>query len=102
MMLSILISSTDHCILFSLPGCEYSTTDATLLLTRLVHWGCVLSTRASGEVMMVLMACRAADTGRGTKLSEVFRAVSFSTAVIRYSTVGRIVILPVKTQRKKH
>lgn len=45
---------------------------------------------------MVLMPCRAGDTGTGTELSEVLTAVSLSTPVIRKSTVGRMVILPIK------
>ncbi len=84
-----------------LPGCECSSTDARLLLTRPVHCVCMLSTRASGEVMMVLMPCRAADTGTGTELSAVFTAVSLSTPVIRKSTVGRMVMLPVKVKRNR-
>lgn len=82
-----------------LPGCECSSTDARLLLTSPVHCACMLSTRTSGEVMMVLIACRAADTGTGTKLSEFFTAVSLSTPVIRKSTVGRMVMLPIKEKR---
>lgn len=50
---------------------------------------------------MVLMPCRAADTGRGTELSEVLTAVSLSTPVIRKSTVGKIVMLPVRMEKKK-
>lgn len=49
--------------------------------------------------MMVLMPCRAADTGKGTKLSAVLTAVSLSTPVIRKSTVGRMVMLAVKVDR---
>lgn len=44
--------------------------------------------------MMVLMPCRAADTGKGTELSTAFTAVSLSTPVMRKSTVGRMVMLP--------
>ncbi|KAA8583989.1 hypothetical protein FQN60_015197 [Etheostoma spectabile] len=47
----------------------------------------MLSTRASGEVIMVLMPCSAADTVTGTELSAVLTAVSLSTPVIRKSTV---------------
>ena len=85
--------------LYFLPGCEYSSTDARLLLTRQGHCVWILSARASGEVMMVLMPCRAADTVTGTELSEVLTAVSLSTPVIRKSTVGKIVMLPVKAQK---
>lgn len=45
---------------------------------------------------MVLMPCRAADTGAGTELSDVLTAVSLSTPVIRKSTVGRMVMLPIE------
>lgn len=60
----------------------------------------MLSTCASGEVMIVLMPCKAADTGRGTELSADLSAVSFSTPVIRKSTVGRMVMLPVEEEKK--
>lgn len=50
---------------------------------------------------MVLMPCRAADTGTGTKLSAVLTAVSLSTPVIRKSTVGRMVMLAVKADGVK-
>lgn len=43
---------------------------------------------------MVLMPCRAADTGTGTELSATLTAVSLSTPVIRKRTVGRMVMLP--------
>lgn len=82
------------------PGCAYSSTEARLLLTRLVHCVSVFSARASGEVMMVLMPCRAAETGTGTELSGVFSAVSRRTPVIRNSTVGRMVMLPVGGREK--
>lgn len=82
------------------PGCEYSSTDARLLLTRLVHCVCTLSIRAIGEVKMVLMLWRAAATGTGTELSGVFTAVSFRTPVTRKSTVGRMVMLPNKAKIK--
>lgn len=48
---------------------------------------------------MVLMLCRAAATGTGTELSAALIAVSFNTPVIRKSTVGRMVVAPVKTKR---
>lgn len=54
----------------------------------------MLSTCASGDVMIVLMPCKAADTGSGTELSADLSAVSLSTPVIRKSTVGRMVMLP--------
>lgn len=76
------------------PGSDCSSTEARLLLTRLVHCVCMLSTCASGEVMIVLMPCRAADTVRGTELSAALSAVSLSTPVIRKSPVGRMVMLP--------
>lgn len=87
------------CVCVCLPGCECSSTDARLLLTRPVHCVCMLSTRARGEVMMVLMPCRAADTVTGTELSAVLTAVSLRTPVIRKSTVGRMVMLPVRAKR---
>lgn len=87
------------CVYVCLPGCECSSTDARLLLTRPVHCVCMLSIRASGEVMMVLMPCRAADTGTGTELSAVLTAVSLSTPVIRKSTVGRMVMPPAQVKR---
>lgn len=49
---------------------------------------------------MVLMPCRAADTGTGTELSSALTAVSFSTPVIRKSTVGRMVMLPSKGKKE--
>lgn len=52
--------------------------------------------------MIVLMPCRAADTGIGTDLSEVLTAVSLSTPVIRKSTVGKIVMLPEKAKKNKN
>lgn len=58
----------------------------------------MLSSQANGEVMMVLMPCRAADTGTGTELSAALIAVSFRTPVIRKSTVGRMVVAPVKAK----
>lgn len=49
---------------------------------------------------MVLMPCRAADTGTGTELSTAFTAVSLSTPVIRKSTVGRMVMLPARQEKE--
>lgn len=60
----------------------------------------MLSTCASGDVMIVLMACKAADTGSGTELSADLSAVSLSTPVIRKSTVGRMVMLPAEEKKK--
>jgi len=77
------------------PGWEYSSTEARVLRTRLVHCARVLSPRGRAEVMMVLRPCSAADTGTGTEGSAaLLRAVSLSTPVIRKRAVGRIVMLP--------
>lgn len=94
----VMVKPLSVCV-YLLPGCEFSSTDARLLLTRPVHCVCMLSTRASGEVMMVLMPCRAADTGTGTELSAVLTAVSLNTPVIRKSTVGRMVMPPARAKR---